>query len=551
MVVSRTATILSPIALAGAMLALSRLQSATRVAPVLGLLRGPLGWLILAVAIVIAAVRAHGSRLRLCVPAPSARLLFVVGAVLLTGLGLAYATRLRVSGDEPHYLLMAQSLWRDGDLDLRNNFADEDYREYTPGPVRPHYGAPRRDGRPYPAHSPGLPLLLAPVYALAGRTGCVVLIALCGAAVAARTSALARRLGEAPEVALWSWMAALGPPALFYSFHVYTEVPSALASLAALELLLLPAPTVTTGLLAALAASLLPWFHVKMLPAAAALGVVGLVRLRGRPRVAFALLSVVLAAAYVLYFQVIFGSPTPLALYGGVPADFSVAPGQALVGLGLDRSFGLLPHAPLFVLALPGLWALAARWRTTWPVLLVLTATLAPVLTWRMWWGGQCPPGRFLVPLVPALAVAAALTAGGPRLGLARWRVPLVLLGFSLAVFMTSDPGALLLLNRANRPTRLWAALSGDVPLGRYLPSLTLADPVEARVAALWLVALGVLLALHTLAQSRERIDRLFRGLSLPVVMLLGLGAAVDGWARAGQPAGPLSPPVAIDDGSN
>ena len=51
---------------------------------------------------------------------------------------------LRVSGDEPHYLLMAQSLWREGDLDLRDNYAREDWREYTPGPVPPHYGAPRR-----------------------------------------------------------------------------------------------------------------------------------------------------------------------------------------------------------------------------------------------------------------------------------------------------------------------------------------------------------------------------------------------------------------------
>ena len=144
-----------------------------------------------------------------------------------------------------------------------------------------------------------------------------------------------------------------------------------------------------------------------------------------------------------------------------------------------------------------------------------------------------------------------SLVAGGPRLGLARWRVPLALLGFGLALFMTADPGALRLLNRANRPTRIWAALSGDVPIGPYLPSLTLADPVEARVALLWVAALGLLLALHVLAQSRDRVDRLFRGLGLPVVMLLGLGMAVDGWARAGQPAGATSLPAAIEDGSN
>jgi hypothetical protein len=550
MSMSRVAAIVSPLVEAAALLVLAHNDAVTRLTPVLGLLRGPLRWLLLAVATGLVVVRALGSRLPLDTPKVRPWVLFAVGAILTSGLGLAYSTRLRVSGDEPHYLLMAQSLWRDGDLDLRNNFAQEDFLEYTPGPVRPHYGAPRRDGRPYPAHSPGLPFLLAPVYALAGRAGCVMLLALCGALVAARTLALARRLGETPEVGLWAWAAAVGPPLLFYSFHVYTEAPSALAIVVALELLLVAVPTVATAVGAALVTSTLPWLHVKMLLVAAALGLVALVRLRGRPLGAFALLSVVLAAAYALYFQVLFGSPTPLAVYGGVPADVSASPGRALAGLLLDRSFGLLPHAPLFLLALPGLCALAARWRVTWPVLLVVASALAPALTWRMWWGGQCPPGRFLVPLVPVLAVAAGVVAGGPRRGLARWRVPLGALGLGLAVFMAADPGALLLLNRANRPTRVWAALSGDVPLGRYLPSLTLADPVEARVAALWLAALGLLLVLHTLARTRDQIDGFFRGLVLPVVMLLGVGVAVDTWARAGPPASPVGPPVATFDGS-
>jgi hypothetical protein len=314
--------------------------------------------------------------------------------------------------------------------------------------------------------------------------------------------------------------------------------------------LLLEAPTPATALVAALLASLLPWLHVKMLPAAAALGIVGLFRFRGRALLTFVVASVVLAVAYSLYFQWTFGSPTPLALYGGVPADVSSSPGRALAGLLLDRSFGLLPHAPLFLLALPGTLLLIARWRSTWPIVLVLAATLAPVLMWRMWWGGQCPPARFLVPLVPALALAVGQVAGGPRRGLARWRGPLAALGFGLAMFMTADPGALLLLNRANRPTRVWAALSGDVPLGRYLPSLTLADPVEARVTAVWMAALGVLLLLHLGAKGSERVDRLFRGLALPLAMLLAIGGAVDAWARAGEPsAGPEGPPAASEDG--
>ena len=63
---------------------------------------------------------------------------WVIVAALFGGVGLHYAAGLQVSGDEPHYLLMAQSLWREHDLDLRDEYDGEDWPEYVPGPLRPH-----------------------------------------------------------------------------------------------------------------------------------------------------------------------------------------------------------------------------------------------------------------------------------------------------------------------------------------------------------------------------------------------------------------------------
>ena len=57
MPVSRAAAILSPLAVAGALFGLSRLDPVTRVAPVLGLLRGPSGWLLLALVLGIVVSR--------------------------------------------------------------------------------------------------------------------------------------------------------------------------------------------------------------------------------------------------------------------------------------------------------------------------------------------------------------------------------------------------------------------------------------------------------------------------------------------------------------
>lgn len=526
----RRREVLSALALGALPLLLAWQPWAARALPVLGLWRGPLGALWLGLALCVASSRrlaewtSKGWQ-------PGARTLFALTAAAYLTVGMRYAANLQASGDEPHYLLMAQSLWREHDLDLRDNLQRGDYLEYTPGPLVPHWGAPRPDGRPFPAHSVGLPAALAPVYALGGRGLCVVLIALAAAALALQARALAERETADPRAALFSWAATAGPPLAFYSFHVYTEVPSGLALALSLRLLLF-GRTLGGALAAALLASALPWLHLKMIPAAAALGVVALVELRGRARVAFVAVAGLAAAAFLGYYGAIYGSPTPLALYGGVPAGERGSPGVAAAGLLLDRSFGLLPHAPIFLLALAGVPLLARRARSFWPHGLLVLAIVAPVLAWRMWWGGQCPPARFLVPLLPFLGLAAACRLSGPAVGLARWRWGLLGTGVLLALFMASRPADLMLLNRGDRPTRVWVALSGDIPLTRYLPSLVRAEASELRVAVLWMAALALLLGLDGLARSRASVDRCFRGLELPLALALVLGAAVDGWAR-------------------
>jgi hypothetical protein len=499
---------------------------------VLEVFRGPAGLLLgaLATALALAAVL-PSPRMRPLSP----RLLLGAAWAFLVVVGLTYTLRLRVSGDEPHYLLMAQSLWREHDLDLRDNHAREDWREYTPGPIVPHYAAPRADGRPFPAHSPGLPLLLAPLYALGGRSLCVVALTLAAALLSLEMWRAGRRITGDDEAALLAWALALVPPVAFYSFEIYTEVPAALALAVALRLLLTgPGLGMGGAAAAALLASALPWLHLKMLPVALALAVVALFRLRGRARTGFFGVAVIMAVAFLAYYRAIFGVASPLAIYGGVPRDADGSPLRALVGLALDRSFGLLPYAPVFLIALAAVGQLVRR--RAWECLLVGAAVLGPVLPWRMWWGGQCPPARFLVPLVPVLALALAARLALSRTGLARWRWPLALLGMAATIGMTVRPAALLLLNRGDRPTRLWAALSGERPIATYLPSLVAATPDEWRVALVWLVALGVLLGLDVWARRRDRIDRLFRGLGLPIVLMLAIGVAVDSWARRRPP---------------
>lgn len=532
--------VLAPMAWPLAVMAAAHVPAARAALPALGAARGPLGWIAIVIALGVVAHRLGiGESIRRTA-APRPRALFLAAAVLYVAIGLWYASRLRVSGDEPHYLLMAQSLWREGDLDLADNFAREDWRANTPGPVAPHYGTPRADGRPFPAHSPGLPFVLAPLYAAGGRLLCVVALALAGAGVTVIAARLAA--GADDRASLAAWLAALGPPVAFYSFHVYTEVPSALAAAGALVLLLGRAedegrrPGVRAAVGAAFLASALPWLHVKMIAAAAALGVIAVVRLRGRCLAAFFTVAGVCAAAYLAYYHSIFGVASPLAIYGGLPEGEGGSPVRALAGMLLDRSFGLLWHAPVFLIALA---AIPRGWRRAWPHALLAAAILVPVLWWRMWWGGQCPPGRFLVPVVPLLAVCAAwrMEPEAAGRGIAKWKWVLVALGLAVTLFTVARPGELLLLNRGDRPTRLWTALSGETDVGRYLPSLVTAAPDETRVAVVWVVTLAILVGLDVLARRSPRVDGWFAGTAMPVILLVATGAAIDHWARAGDPA--------------
>src|SRR5687767_9845459 len=74
------------------------------------------------------------------------------------------------SGDEPHYLMIAESLISDGDLDLENNFREGDQRWFGADDLAPGPHAYRtRSGALWSVHDVGVPIVVAPVYAVASR----------------------------------------------------------------------------------------------------------------------------------------------------------------------------------------------------------------------------------------------------------------------------------------------------------------------------------------------------------------------------------------------
>ena len=133
-------------------------------------------------------------------------------------------------GDEPHYLLMAQSLWSDGDLDLTDDLEGGEYSSFYSGRLAGHTSENSPPGRLYSIHSPGLAVLILPAYALGGHRGAQLLLC----AIVAWAGVLVYRVvraAQGDEAAAITWaLFTFTPPVPIYAVTIYPETPAILAT---------------------------------------------------------------------------------------------------------------------------------------------------------------------------------------------------------------------------------------------------------------------------------------------------------------------------------
>jgi hypothetical protein len=422
--------------------------------------------------------------------------------------------------DEPHYLIASESLVRDGDLDLRDEYEDPDYFDYYPTRfVEP----PIIDvgDRKMPIRDPGLPVLGAIPFLLGRRTGVLILICAVVAAFAWRGYALLRVLEFRRQTALLAAaLVSLVHPLFTYTTQVYPDPVGALVAILAAEQLARPVTARRLAIASALL-GLLPWLSVRHWFVAIGMGlVVAALALfplvRGRVRVAVplvlagALPFAALVGAYALLGQLLYGVPVPNPGYYVIRDQQVVAaytPWIGVPGLLLDRTFGLLSHAPIYALAFLGGVPLWWRWRVTRS-----PAIPALVLGWLLyfvyvadifyWWADGSPSSRYLVASIGFLLLAVAagievLRSHGARLiawAALAWSIAVTIvyalipnIRYDIATDVRPDGG----------PGFLWVivthALRADPAL--LFPSMVRGAPQDYMLAAAWMLALGGLVA--------------------------------------------------------
>jgi hypothetical protein len=440
-----------------------------------------------------------------CMTAPSSKRESIVAAVLAGSLYLAlvpHVLRWPVDGDEPYYVLAAESLIHDHDLDLSNQYRDLAHSAVRRADLMPQAGDPvGPSGQHYSRHEPFLPLLLIPFLSLGGLTGAVATIALFGALLVYSISRLMEDEAITPVTRrVVTLFVALGPPVIGYATRIWPELPAAFFLSEAVR----ASGRLTRGdvrwkqwarlIGSALALSLL---KIRFSAIAAPLVIMVALALFGRiPRRRILVIAAVLIAIPFVVLTFAAGNPLNIHQLSELHPQRPIFYLTGFFGSLLDGAGGLLFQAPLFFLGLGALFS----WRALPDVLRRSALASIPYLILLFpraeWYGGWAPPLRYLVVFTPLLALSAAVAI---ERGMSR-----------LALTVAGIWTAMLAVHAIAWPWRLFRLADGENFVGEWISRASGADvsrlfPSFIRLNHAALVASALLVMVAVVRRVRPR----------------------------------------------
>lgn len=361
-----------------------------------------------------------------------------------------------LSGDEPHYIMMADSLVKDGDFNLKNDYELERSKDFYPGPsLYPHNSPLVEEGSDkwYSIHTIGVPLAVALPYKLFGVTGARVWMMLIQFSAIVIFYLILKKYLKSEKRALigagllilcpliWQNMGSFFPDLILITFWLTSILlfgrKDKWSNLAIIACGVISGLSHTKGLI--LIAPII-LFHVFWLIHKSSIA--DYVREQWLS-ISFAVGSLLL---YVYFLYLNYGIISPSQLYGDNGQLFGANPIYNTVAMLTDRNKGLFVHFPLLLVAAPylifmiiELAGLASNFvkrnlKTTVNHFLVaglilgLSVLLVTVIGFQDWSGSTAPNGRSMLPFIIG---AIFVTAKYIRL---QSRVEVLLLGVAAAL---------------------------------------------------------------------------------------------------------------------
>jgi hypothetical protein len=235
---------------------------------------------------------------------------------------------------------------------------------------------------------------------------------------------------------------------LYMSYQLYPDVPAAMLTIMAVRALLkLPKPQ--AALILGVTLALMPWFHIRYIPIAVALGLIGITRisLTRQWRVLFIFATPFILSAFIFVGAYIrwYGSPLTNAQWRFIPQGSSSVPRflKMLVAVAWDREVGVIPVAPIFLIALTGITSTILGKNMFMKIVLVVFIIYFCVIVYSVSAGigtwGFAFPWRLIFPVVPLLIllISYAIDTIRPIVYLA---IPLLIVSFVICLLASRSP---------------------------------------------------------------------------------------------------------------
>ncbi len=348
-----------------------------------------------------------------------------------------------LTGDEPHYLLLAHSIAFDNDIDLKNNKQQKDYAAFSYKPVSGYtksrnfwikyvkgnlQTAPDSywKNRCYSVCPIGMPVLIAPAYKVGFLHGkriryfVVIFFHILAVLTVLISAYIILYMTKN-----WTWTIfcticlAFSAPLLFYTVPIFPDLPGALFITTGTALFLALQNSSEKGystiliILIGIVSGYLPWIHARFWPLSAIIILFTVFHIfhsqqnKAALSVIFIISLITVIIPLLIYYYKLYGVPYPVSTHP--PINLTTGFTSGWIGLWLDRNNGILWYTPLLILFFPGT-VLMLRYKPLVGILitLLILANWGLIGMFSDWRAGLCPPLRYWLPVFPLMFVPCA-----------------------------------------------------------------------------------------------------------------------------------------------
>lgn len=343
-------------------------------------------------------------------------------ATLFFSIAARFTINMVLSGDEPHYLVMVNSLITDHDLNLKNDYEQHKYSAFYNRELDPHINwtlVDRSGNHWYSIHGVGLPLLILPSILINDSIGAPLTMIGVGL-LAIVSGVMLSKLVAGHILSFFAGiMMSLSIPFLALTGYIFPDMVIGALLAAIFVLMCRGRKSLLREAIIGVLAAVLIWIHVKTGLIAGTIILIEVIEIlrsfsgntERRHRlvsllVPFVLISVCLQFKLTQWFGVL----TPSGIYEGTNQIFQLSPLKVLLASVFDPYKGLLILSPIWFCAVIGF----PEWyrRSKKQLLLVLILVIPSLLvqsTNQDWSGGWAPPSRYIAEYLPILLPALAL----------------------------------------------------------------------------------------------------------------------------------------------